>query len=200
MNIILASNNSGKLRELAQTLSPLKISLVPQSNFNIGDIAETGLSFVENALLKARNAARISLLPAIADDSGLVVPALKGEPGIYSARYAGENASDKANIKCLLANMAAITQRSAYFYCALAFVIHYLDPCPLIAVGKFHGELLNAPRGNQGFGYDPIFYVNEYQLTAAEMDKSLKNTISHRAIASQKLLSLMKEEIFHDNL
>ena len=128
------------------------------------------------------------------------MPALRGEPGIYSARYAGEQASDQDNIERLLKNMATMKQRSAYFYCALVYVNHHLDPCPLIAVGKFNGELLTAPRGNQGFGYDPIFYVPDHQLTAAEMDKSLKNAISHRAIASQKLLSLMKEEIIHDSL
>lgn len=195
--IVLASNNQGKLKELTATLSPLNVTLQAQSEYEIEDVPETGLGFVENALIKARHAAKISKKPAIADDSGLVVAALNGAPGIYSARYSGEKATDTKNNAFLLENMADIDNRHASFYCALVFVEHELDPSPLIAVGKFHGEILISPKGNHGFGYDPLFYVPEYQLTAAEMPKELKNKISHRAIASKKLLALLKEEYNH---
>ena len=192
--IILASNNNGKLLELSQTLAPLNIQLLPQSDYSISDIEETGLSFVENALLKARHASSITKLPAIADDSGLVVPALNGAPGIYSARYSGTNSNAQSNIKHLLKKMANVTNRIAYFYCALVYVKHALDPAPLISVGQFYGTLLKEQKGNHGFGYDPIFFLKEYNQTAAELDASTKNQISHRAIASKALLRLMKQK------
>lgn len=192
--IILASNNKGKLKELASTLSPLKIELQPQSDFKIKSIEETGLSFVENALLKARYASQETKLPAISDDSGLVVPALNGEPGIYSARYSGEKATDQSNIDYLLDKMHDKTERNAYFYCALVYVRNHLDPAPLIAVGQFHGELLREKSGIGGFGYDPIFFVKKYKQTAAQLPPKEKNKISHRAVASQQLLTLLKEQ------
>ncbi len=200
MNIVLASSNKGKLTELSQTLSPLNIILTPQSQYHVSDVPETGLSFVENALIKARHAAKISSRSAIADDSGLVIPSLNGEPGIFSARYAGEEATDKENIDCLLNKMTNVPNKSAYFYCALVFVANAFDPAPIIAVGQFHGQILENGRGEHGFGYDPIFFLPQYQKTAAEIDINLKNQISHRAIASQKLLTLLKQEILDDKI
>jgi len=192
--IILASNNNGKLKELSITLASLNIELVSQSTYQIESVDETGLSFIENALIKARHASKITKLPAIADDSGLVVPALNGEPGIYSSRYSGNQANDQTNIDCLLKKMQTITNRDAYFYCALVFVYNALDPAPLFAIGKFHGEITTNQSGMGGFGYDPIFYIKQHKKTAAQLSSEEKNKISHRAIASQKLLEIMKKE------
>lgn len=189
--LILATSNTGKIKELSALLAP--IHCIPQTQLNISDAEETGLSFIENAIIKARHASQLAQKPALADDSGLVVPALNGAPGIYSARYAGNNSTDRDNIELLLANMAdfPLAQRQAYFYCAIAMVQHSNDPTPIIATGIFHGSISNAPSGDGGFGYDPVFYVKEYQCTAAQLPATIKNTISHRAQALNQLRTLM---------
>ena len=189
--LILATSNKGKIKELSALLAPTLC--IPQSDLTIADAEETGLSFVENALIKARHASHMANKPALADDSGLVVPALHGAPGIYSARYAGINANDETNIELLLSNMHHLknTERRAYFYCALALVQHEKDPTPIIATGLFPGIIINDRRGNHGFGYDPIFFIEEYQCTAAELSVSIKNTISHRAQALNQLKRLL---------
>lgn len=189
--LILATSNKGKIKELNALLAP--IICIPQSELGINDAEETGLSFIENALIKARHASSIAKNPALADDSGLVVPALKGAPGIYSARYAGQPANDEQNIKLLLANMSHLPaeQRTAYFYCAIAVVSHEQDPTPIIATGMLHGTVTTSPIGEQGFGYDPIFFLAEHQCTAAQLSASIKNTISHRAQALFKLQKMI---------
>lgn len=189
--LILATSNSGKIVELQDLLAP--IHCIPQGQFNITSAEETGLSFVENALLKARHASRLSNKPALADDSGLVVAALNGEPGIYSSRFAGEQATDEQNIQLLLQKMEHITHREAFFYCAIVVVRHADDPTPLFATGAFHGAISTEPSGKQGFGYDPVFYVSEYQCTAAEIPAKIKNSISHRAKAFSQLRHLITD-------
>ncbi|MDO4642984.1 MAG: RdgB/HAM1 family non-canonical purine NTP pyrophosphatase [Cardiobacteriaceae bacterium] len=179
--IILASNNSKKIAELTAILAAAQIEVLPQAQFDIAEVAETGMTFVENALIKARHAALISGLPAIADDSGLCVPALAGAPGIYSARYSGEG--DEGNNRKLLAALATQTDRRAYYVCVIVYLRHAEDPLPLIAQGLWHGEIMDSPRGHGGFGYDPLFLPHGYQQTAAELDASEKNRISHRALA-----------------
>ena len=193
--LILATSNAGKIKELNVLLSP--IVCIPQTDFGIPDAEETGLSFIENALIKARHASHFTNKPALADDSGLVVPALNGAPGIYSARYAGINANDSTNINLLLSNMAhlSIEQRDAYFYCAIALVQHPKDPTPIIATGILHGTITQQAMGEQGFGYDPIFFVKEYQCTAAQLSASIKNTISHRAHALTQLRTAIAQLI-----
>lgn len=194
--IILASNNQHKLEELSNTLAPINVELISQASLNIDSADETGLSFIENALIKARHASHLTNKPAIADDSGLVVPSLKGEPGIYSSRYSGAHANDQSNIDYLLTNMINITKRDAYFYCALVYIKNANDPAPLIGIGKFRGEIVKSAIGTHGFGYDPIFFIPELGQTAAELTQEKKNKISHRAIASQHLLKLMQSEGF----
>ena len=183
--IVLASNNPGKQREIGQILSGLGREIVPQAAFNIGDVDETGLSFVENALIKARHASRIAGLPAIADDSGIEVDALDGEPGIYSARYAGPGATDKENNAKLLRALRDRTdsQRGARFQCVIVYLHHAHDPMPLICSGTWEGRILREPRGTQGFGYDPLFYVPTHRCASAELSPAVKNRISHRAQA-----------------
>ncbi len=190
MNIVFASSNIGKIRELKTLLSNFNFSITPQTELGITDIEETGLTFAENALLKARHASRATGLPAIADDSGLVVAALKGKPGIYSARYAGANATAKDNIQKLLAELRDVpdNNRQAYFYCALVYLAHAEDPTPIICEGIWHGVILKNTRGTQGFGYDPVFYDPKEKCSAAEMPLELKNRISHRGQALQKLV------------
>lgn len=183
--IILASNNQGKIKEFNAILGNV-YELVSMNDMNVEEVAETGLTFVENAIIKARNASKQSGLPALADDSGLNVEVLNGEPGIYSARYSGGN--DEQNIDKLLANMAGIKNREAYFYCAIAFVKHANDPTPTIAIGEWHGEILQKRQGKNGFGYDAVFYLPELKKSSAELDASVKNTVSHRALAMQSLL------------
>lgn len=187
--LVLATSNSGKIKELQELLSP--IVCIAQDSFNIPNIEETGLSFIENAILKARNASFYTKKPALADDSGLVVPALNGEPGIYSARYAGVNAKEDDNLLLLLKNMDRLkgTDRNAFFYCAIALVHYAEDPTPIISTGIFHGQIAHKPSGNRGFGYDPLFYIEEYQCTAAELPSAIKNTLSHRAQALNHLLN-----------
>ena len=164
--IVLASNNPGKVREINQMLAGLHLTVVPQSDFEVTEVEETGLTFVENALLKARNAARCTGLPAIADDSGLEVDALHGAPGIYSARYAGKGAGDKANLLKLLEDIKNVPdeKRSARFQCVLVYLRHELDPTPIICQGTWEGRLLRAPVGDNGFGYDPIFFVPTHSV------------------------------------
>jgi XTP/dITP diphosphohydrolase len=188
--LILATSNLGKIKELQALLDP--IQCISQSTLKITNVEETGLSFIENALLKARHASFYSNKPALADDSGLVVPCLNGEPGIYSARYAGSTATDDDNIQLLLKNMVHLQgeQRAAYFYCAIALIQHATDPTPLIATGIFKGVITIEPLGTGGFGYDPIFYVPKYQCTAAQLPATIKNTISHRAKALIQLRAL----------
>jgi XTP/dITP diphosphohydrolase len=188
--IILATGNAGKIAELRALLSP--IECVPQRMLGIDDAEETGLSFIENAILKARHASRMCGEPALADDSGLVIPALNGQPGIYSARFAGVNASDAENIEHLLEKLR-LTQpedRHAFFYCAIALVAHAEDPTPVIATGTLHGVITEARAGDKGFGYDPIFFLPSHQCTLAELSAAEKNTISHRAHALKQFLVL----------
>jgi XTP/dITP diphosphohydrolase len=190
--IILATSNSGKIKELRDLLSP--IECIPQSSLGISDAIEDGLSFIENALIKARHASLQARKPALADDSGLVVPALNGEPGIYSARYAGNNATDAENIHLLLEKMTHVPspQREAWFYCAIALVHHAKDPMPIIATGRCKGIIHNFPVGEGGFGYDPIFYIPDFQCTVAQLPAKIKNNISHRAQALKQLRALIK--------
>jgi XTP/dITP diphosphohydrolase len=190
--VVLASGNAGKLRELSEVLAPLAVTLKPQSEFGAPEIEETGLSFVENAILKARAAASHCGLPAIADDSGLEVDYLNGAPGIYSARYSG--GGDAQNNVRLLQELVDIpeSQRSARFQCVLVFMRHGLDPTPLVCQASWEGTILFAPRGDKGFGYDPLFYVAEHQCSAAELPKALKNQISHRAKASAMLFHALQ--------
>ena len=182
---VLATANPGKIIELQTLLAPLHCR--PQTDFGIHNAEETGLSFIENAILKARHASRLAKKPALADDSGLVVPALQGAPGIYSARFAKKNATDLENIAYLLKKLEHITDRYAYFYCALAWIQHPDDPTPIIATGQWIGEIARAPAGEQGFGYDPVFYLKTQGKTAAQLPKHIKNNLSHRAQALQTL-------------
>lgn len=190
--IVLASGNSGKLAELQRILAPLGLSLRPQSDYSVPEVDESGLTFVENALLKARAAAAHSGLPAIADDSGLEVDALRGAPGIRSARYAA-GGGDAANNAKLLAALEEVpeAQRSARYQCVLVYLRHPSDPTPLICSGSWEGRILTAPRGDGGFGYDPLFWVPECGCSAAELDATEKNRISHRARASAALLEAL---------
>ncbi|KTD68420.1 dITP/XTP pyrophosphatase [Legionella steelei] len=190
--IILATSNLGKIKELRDLLAP--IECIPQSDLGVTDAIEDGLSFIENALIKARHASLHTGKPALADDSGLVVPALNGEPGIYSARYAGNDATDEKNIHLLLENMAHIpeNQREAWFYCAIALVQHANDPTPIIATGICKGVIHTQAVGEGGFGYDPIFYIPDFQCTAAQLPAKIKNNISHRAQALKQLRALIK--------
>jgi len=189
--IVLASSNAGKVREFNQLLGGLQLEVVPQSRFNVADAEETGLTFVENAILKARNAAQHTRLPAVADDSGLEVDALHGAPGIYSARYAGPNASDAENLEKLLGMLNDIpeAQRGARFQCVLVFMRHALDPTPLICQGTWEGRILTRPCGTNGFGYDPVFFVPTHECSAAELPAEVKNSLSHRGQALRQLLA-----------
>lgn len=195
MKVVLATGNKGKLREMQQVLSPLGFEVVAQSDFNVPEADETGLSFVENAIIKARNAAQHTGLPAIADDSGLEVDALAGAPGIYSARYAGVGAGDAANNAKLLAELAqrGVRDATARFQCVLVFMRHAQDPVPVIAQGSWEGTLLDAPRGDHGFGYDPLFFVAGENCTSAELPPERKNALSHRGRALRQLAALLRD-------
>lgn len=186
-SLVLASGNAGKIKEL-QALLP-NYTLIPQTQFNVPEIAETGTTFVENAILKARHAAKISTLPAIADDSGLVVAALNDAPAIYSARYAGEKATDAENITKVLRELDGVPfeKRQAYFFCVLVLMRHAADPCPIIAQGRWDGVILEQPQGENGFGYDPIFFAPSHDCSAAELPFEIKNLLSHRAQALAQL-------------
>lgn len=189
--IVLATGNLGKVREINELLADHDIEVIPQSAFSVPVAEETGLTFVENALIKARNAALHTGLPAIADDSGLEVDALLGAPGIYSSRYAGAGASDRDNLEKLLADLAdlAVEQRSARFQCVMVYMRHHLDPTPLICQGTWEGHILFAARGSNGFGYDPVFYVPSHDCSSAELPPEIKNRLSHRGQALRRLIA-----------
>lgn len=191
MRLVLASGNAGKLGEFRDLLAPLDIEVIAQGELGIGEIEETGLSFVENALLKARHAARLSGLPALADDSGLCVDALDGAPGLHSARYAGAQGDNAANIAKLLGALDGVEAagRGAFFICVLALLRHAEDPAPLIAEGRWRGRILDAPRGSGGFGYDPLFLDPTLDASAAELDAAAKHRHSHRGQALRGLLA-----------
>lgn len=193
--ILIATHNQGKLREFQNLLQPMRcLSL---NEYQIKSVEESGASFIENAILKARHACAHSQLPALADDSGLVVPSLNGAPGIYSARFAGPDAKDEDNIERLLDQMRHLgpTQRHAYFYCALVFMNHEHDPTPLIASAKLEGSISLSAKGTHGFGYDPIFYLPAKQCTLAELTAEVKNSLSHRALALKSLTINLAEKL-----
>ena len=188
--IVLASNNAGKVREFNQLLTDTDIEVIPQSEFSVTEIEETGLTFVENALLKARNAAAHTGLPAVADDSGLEVDALQGAPGIYSARYAGAGASDQDNVQKLLDALKNVPEkkRSARFQCLMVYMRHAGDPTPRIFQGSWEGQILYETRGDNGFGYDPVFYVPGQRCSSAQLSPDVKNSLSHRGQALKQLV------------
>ena len=193
--IVFASGNKGKLREVAEILNPFQIEVIPQAHFNVPDIEETGLTFVENAILKARNCCEHTGLPALADDSGIEIDALKGAPGIYSARYGGEHGNGMLNIQRVLHEMKNVPdgERSARFQCLMVLMRHELDPVPIIAQGTWEGEILTAPKGEGGFGYDPIFHVAKHQCSAAELTPQQKHQLSHRGQALVHLQAHLKK-------
>ncbi|MQL50142.1 XTP/dITP diphosphatase [Photorhabdus khanii] len=192
--VVLATGNPGKVRELAQLLADFGLDIVAQTELGVDSAEETGLTFIENAILKARHAAQITGLPAIADDSGLSVDILGGAPGIYSARYAGESATDQQNLAKLLDTMKDIPddQRQAQFNCILVYIRHAEDPTPLVFHGRWPGIIAHEPAGNGGFGYDPIFYVPELGCTAAELSGEQKNAVSHRGQALKMMLDTLR--------
>jgi XTP/dITP diphosphohydrolase len=190
--LVLASNNAGKLKEFAQILGPIGFELHPQGEFNVPEAEEPHATFVENALGKARHAARLTGLPAMADDSGVCVNALGGAPGVYSARYAGEPKSDARNNEKLIADLARHADKSAYYYCVLVYVRHADDPQPVIADGRWNGEIIDTPRGENGFGYDPHFFIQSLGKTVAELAPADKNAISHRGQALRALVEKLR--------
>jgi XTP/dITP diphosphohydrolase len=190
--IVLATGNQGKVKELASLLAEHQLEIVPQSDFNVPEVAETGTTFVENAIIKARHAAKITGLPAIADDSGLEVDALNGAPGVYSARYAGditENPSDEDNTNKLLEALQNTPddERSARFHCVLVYMQHEHDPTPVICHGTWEGSISRTKQGDQGFGYDPVFWQSDLQMSSAQLPRDIKNKLSHRGQALAKL-------------
>jgi len=191
--LVLASSNQGKLREFSKLFSDFGTTVIPQSDLQVESPEETGLSFIENALLKARHASAVTELPALADDSGLVIPALDGAPGLYSARFAGSNASDHENLTLLLDRMKDLAgvSRRGHYICALALVRHAADPDPIVVIGRWQGQIIDSPRGQGGFGYDPIFLSDGLHQTAAELDPETKNQQSHRGLAVIELRSLL---------
>ncbi len=193
MKIVLATGNPGKVKELSTLLAQLNINIIPQSEFNFPEAIEDGLSFVENAIIKARHAAKHTRLPAIADDSGIEVDYLQGQPGIYSARFAGKNANATDNNHKLLTALKGVPKdkRTARFHCSLVFIRHQSDPSPIIAEGVWHGSILEDFQGESGFGYDPIFYVPTHNCSAAQLSDKQKNQISHRGQALQTLKQLL---------
>jgi len=193
--IVLATGNKGKVREITQMLAGQSIEILPQSEFDVPEVEETGLTFVENAIIKARHASKISGLPAIADDSGIEVDALQGAPGIYSARYAGAQASDKDNLNKLLIDVEGIENplRTARFQCVLVMMEHAEDPTPIICQGTWEGTLLREAVGENGFGYDPIFWLEDNQCTSAQLPPNLKDQLSHRGQALRQLVKILKE-------
>lgn len=193
--VVLATGNKKKVEELNALLADLDYAVVPQSEFNVESVPETGTTFVENAIIKARHAARVTGLPAIADDSGIEVDALLGRPGVYSARYAGEDASDEDNLEKLLEDMNGVPAvlRSARYWCVLVYMRHADDPTPIICQASWEGSLATEPVGENGFGYDPIFNVPDLNCTAAELDPATKNSLSHRGKALAKLVKALQE-------
>jgi XTP/dITP diphosphohydrolase len=190
--IVIASNNPGKLREFAALLAPFDFEAVPQGALGISEAEEPHVTFIENALAKARHASAASGLPALADDSGICVLGLGGAPGVHSARFSGEPKSDARNNQKLIAELAPYRDRRAFYYCALVLVMRADDPHPLLAEGEWYGEIIDAPRGAGGFGYDPYFYLPEHDCTAAEMPADTKNRISHRGQAMRILAEKLK--------
>ena len=195
MRLILASSNRGKLVEMRELLSGLEVELIPQADLGIGDADEIASTFVENALLKARHAARASGLAALGDDSGICVDELGGAPGLYSARYAGAHGDAQANIAKLLHELRDVpdARRAAHFYCVIVMLRSADDPMPLIAEGRWDGSILEAPRGNGGFGYDPLFLIPEYHRTFGELSSRVKHALSHRGRAVAKLRPTLRE-------
>lgn len=193
--LVLASGNKGKLKEFGQVLAPLGFEVVPQSDFNVPEVDETGLTFVENALLKAREASRVSGLPAMADDSGIEVDALNGAPGIYSARFSGPGATDQKNNDKLLQELSGLSEqeRSARYWCVLVYLRHADDPTPIIAQSSWEGRILEAPQGDGGFGYDPLFWVESEGSAAAQLAPEQKNKLSHRGKATLDLVAQLKQ-------
>lgn len=200
--IVLASGNAKKVAELQSLLSEFKFSVIPQTELGVSDAVEVGTTFVENAITKARHAATITGLPAIADDSGINVTALDGRPGVYSARFAGEHATDQQNLEQLLSEMQGVPQghRQATFWCVLVYLRHAHDPTPLICSGSWCGEITTSAQGVAGFGYDPIFWVSEAGKTAAELSASEKNRLSHRGKALRQLQALLLAELATERL
>jgi XTP/dITP diphosphohydrolase len=192
--LVLASNNPGKLREFAALLAPLDFEVLPQAALGVSEAEEPHFTFVENALAKARHAARLTGLPAMADDSGLCVHALGGAPGVLSARFAGEPKSDQRNNEKLIADLKGQADRRAHYCCVLVFVHHADDPQPVIAEGEWHGEIVDQPKGGGGFGYDPYFWLPERGCTAAELPAEEKNTVSHRGKALARLIEQLREK------
>ncbi len=188
--VVLASGNAGKLREFQQLLAGVGFEVLPQSSFNVSNADETGTTFVENAIIKARHACRETGLPAIADDSGIEVDALNGRPGVYSARYSGEGATDESNNQKLLQELVGVPTelRTARYHAVLAYMRHADDPTPILCHGTWEGVILTEARGDGGFGYDPLFFVPTHNCASAELDKAEKNRISHRGKAMQELL------------
>ena len=193
--LVLASSNPGKLREFEALLAPLGMEIVPQASLGVSDAEEPHGTFVENALAKARHASRRAELPALADDSGICVKALAGEPGVHSARFAGEPRSDARNNEKLIALLADKDSRRAHYYCVIVLMRHAEDPEPIIAEGSWAGEIVAEPRGANGFGYDPYFFLRDLGRTAAELDPGEKNLISHRGKALRRLLAKLKEGV-----
>ncbi|MFO6422732.1 XTP/dITP diphosphatase [Motilimonas sp. KMU-193] len=195
--LVLATGNLGKVKELADMLAPYDLEVLPQSHFNVSEVAETGTTFVENAIIKARHAAYVTGLPAIADDSGLEVDFLKGAPGIYSARFAGPHANDKTNIDKLLQELDGVpeSQRSARFHCVLVLMAHADDPTPVICHGTWEGFITTTPHGENGFGYDPVFFVPSEGKVSAELSKERKNQLSHRGKALQLLSTKINKKL-----
>ena len=194
-SIVLASNNAGKIKEFNALLDAMGIEVKPQNEFNVEEAEETGLTFIENAILKARNACAQTGLPALADDSGIEVDYLNGAPGIYSARFAGEHGNNQANNDLLLEKLEGVSEleRTARFHCVLAYMRHKDDPTPLVFHGTWEGRILESSAGQEGFGYDPIFYVPECGCSAASLPKEVKNQISHRAKALKQLVAAFQE-------
>ncbi|MCW8824967.1 MAG: XTP/dITP diphosphatase [Gammaproteobacteria bacterium] len=192
--IVLASGNKGKVREINELLAGSDFEVIPQTELGVEEVEETGLTFVENAILKARAAAEQTGLPAIADDSGLEVDFLNGAPGIYSARYAGVGSSDQENLEKLLEALDGVdaSQRSARFQCLMVFMRHGSDPTPIICQGSWEGSIITAPQGENGFGYDPVFWVAEHNCSAAELNSDVKNGMSHRGKALQQMKLALK--------
>lgn len=194
--IVLATGNTGKVAELSQMLAPFNFEVLPQTELGVTDADETGLTFIENAIIKARHAALATGLPAIADDSGLAVDALQGAPGIYSARYAGEGATDSDNINKLLDALSAVPEhlRGAQFHCVLVYLRHAEDPTPLVCHGVWPGVITTTPAGNGGFGYDPVFFVPSESCTSAELSRDRKAQLSHRGRALAQLIALLNQQ------
>jgi XTP/dITP diphosphohydrolase len=196
-NLVLASNNAGKLEELNQLLANQGLHAIAQAEFGTPEAVESGLTFIENAIIKARNAALHAGIPAIADDSGLEVDALNGKPGVHSARFAGPAATDAENNALLLKELAGVadSQRTARFHCVLVYLRHAQDPTPLVCHGRWEGQILHAPQGSNGFGYDPLFYAPSMECTSAQLSAETKNTLSHRGQAVRQLLDTLANKV-----